>query len=137
MKTINEMRYKLNKDNMYKEYIRAFKNIWEYCTCHPDEIIMRYDNYMANFAYKIGEISLDVAITKDCKIYYEIRRKDDIKVYKFQTKEDYELYEDFKNYLFYHFDRLLKSCYNCATDTTGYFKVKNVDGIHKLYEDML
>ena len=137
MKRFEDEIYKLDKDNLYKEYIRAFKYIWETCTCHPDEIIIKYDNNTANFIYKIKDVWLKVLITKDNKINYEIGYKNETIKYDFETIEDYELYEEFRYYLLYHFDRLLKSCYNCATDTTGYFKVKNVDGIYNWYRSML
>mgnify|MGYP007069909731 CR=1 FL=1 len=136
MKTFEDEMYKLDTDNLYKEYIRAFKYIWETCACHPDEIIIKYDNNTANFIYKIKDVWLKVLITKENKIIYEIGYKNETRKYDFETKEDYELYEEFRYYLLYHFDRLLKSCYNCATDTTGHFKVKNVDGIYNWYRSM-
>lgn len=137
MKTFEDINYKLDKDNIFNEYIRTFKYIWDQCIYIPDEIIIKYDNNTANFIYKMKDVLLQVLITKDNKINYEITCKNETKRYEFKIKEDFVLYEDFKNYLFYHFDRLIKSCYNCATDTKGYFKIKNVDGIHKYYRDML
>lgn len=137
MKKFEEINYKLDKDNIYKEYIRAFKYIWEQCTCYPDEIFINYNSNAANFKYTIKDISLCVLITKDNLINYEISYKSETKRYEFKTKENFELFDDFKYYLLYHFDRLLKSCYNCAIDTTGYFKASNVDCIYECYKSML
>lgn len=137
MKTFEDEMYKLDTDNLYKEYIRAFKYIWETCTCHPDEIEIKYNKEVAIFTYRIKDVLLQVLIINDNKVKFVISYKDETKGYNFETKENFKLYEDFRFYLLYHFDRLLKSCYNCATDTTGYFKVKNVEGIFNWYRSML
>ena len=116
---------------------RAFKYIWETCTCHPDEIEIKYNKDVAIFVYRIRDVLLQVLITNDNKVKFVISYKDETKGYNFETKENFKLYEDFRFYLLYHFDRLLKACYNCATDTTGYFKVKTAEGIFNWYRSML